>query len=373
MTSNTDPLRTPLYDTHIELGARMMPFAGYDMPVQYSGIIDEHMAVRNEAGIFDVSHMGEVEVTGPHAFEFVQNLVTNDVSRLVDGQALYTVMCRPNGGIVDDLLVYRRSHDSYLLVINASNIQGDYDWMVSNNAAKADLKNISEDVALIAVQGPTAMEIVQSITDVSLDDLKFYHFIELPSGMFFNSDLAIISHTGYTGEAGVEIYCDSNCAVQIWNALLDAGKDKGLKPAGLGARDTLRLESGFCLYGNDISEKTNPLEAGLGWITKLEKGDFIGRQALQTVKDSGVKRKLVGFVLLEKGIPRAGYPIVDREGNIIGEVTSGSQSPLLEQGIGLGYVDTSNGLNKLESDIAIRIRKNDIPAIVKKPPFHKAK
>lgn len=373
MSSDVSTRRTPLYDAHVRLGAKMVPFAGFDMPVQYSGIIDEHLAVRRAAGMFDVSHMGEVEVTGPHAFEFVQNLVTNDAGRLDDGKAMYTVMCKPDGGIVDDLLVYRRAHDNYLLVINASNIEGDYDWMVSNNPAKADLRNISDDVALIAVQGPDAMGIVRGVSGAAVDDLKFYHFLELPSGTFFGSDLAIISYTGYTGEAGVEIYCDAGCAERVWNALIEQGETVGLKPAGLGARDTLRLESGFCLYGNDISLNTNPIEAGLGWVTKLDKGDFVGRDSLAAIKESGPTRKLAGFILDGKGIPRAGYPIVDRSGNVVGEVTSGSQSPLLGCGIGLGYIDTASGLHKPDSEIAIRIRKNDVPAVVRKPPFHKPK
>ncbi|NND71151.1 MAG: glycine cleavage system aminomethyltransferase GcvT [Rhodothermales bacterium] len=365
--------RTPLHSRHVQLGARMMPFAGFDMPVQYSGIIDEHFAVREHAGIFDVSHMGEVEVTGPHAFEFVQNLVSNDAAKLYDGKAMYTVMCTPEGGIVDDLLVYRRSVDSYLLVINASNIESDYAWMVSNNAAKAGLRNVSDGVGLIAVQGPAAMSIVQKITDVPLDDLKFYHFVELPPDTFFGSENAIISATGYTGEPGVEIYCDADATGAVWDALMDAGNDKGLKPAGLGARDTLRLESGFCLYGNDITTGTNPIEAGLGWVTKIDKGDFIGRDALAKVKEAGPDRKLVGFKLTEKGIPRPGYAIVDKAGNEIGTVTSGSQSPLLECGIGLGYVDADSSLLQPGSEIAIRIRKNDVQAVVAKPPFHKEK
>lgn len=371
MPSDVSTLRTPLYDTHVQLGAKMVPFAGFDMPVQYSGIIDEHLAVRRAAGMFDVSHMGEVEVTGPHAFEFVQNLVTNDVGRLEDGKAMYTVMCRPDGGIVDDLLVYRRSHDNYLLVINASNIEGDVNWMISNNPAKANIENISDRVALIAVQGPAAMDIVRRVSGAPVDELKFYHFLELQPGSFFDSEMAIISYTGYTGEAGVEIYCDAAAAVRVWDALLKEGEADGLKPAGLGARDTLRLESGFCLYGNDITLSTNPLEAGLGWITKLDKGDFVGQESLAEIKAAGLERKLAGFVLEGKGIPRAGYPIVDRAGNVIGEVTSGSQSPLLECGIGLGYIATEGGLHKPDSEIAIRIRKNDVPAVVRKPPFHK--
>lgn len=365
-------LKTPLHQIHVELGGKMVPFAGYDMPVQYSGIIEEHLAVRNAAGLFDVSHMGEVRVRGPHAAEFIQNLVTNDVNSLYDGRAMYTVMCRPDGGIVDDLLVYRIEEDDYLLVINASNRTKDFDWMVSNNPMKADLEDVSDDIALIAIQGPEALSIVQELTERPLADLKFYHFLKLESGEFLGADLCYLSHTGYTGEPGLEIYCDVESAARIWNALLDTGASRGLKPAGLGARDTLRLESGFCLYGNDITDDTNPLEAGLGWVTKLKKeGGFIGRDALNTEKENGSDRRLIGFKLVDRGIPRSGYSLVAPDASTIGSVTSGTQSPLLSCGIGLGYVQNRPEFTTPGSSIGLEVRGKVLSAVVTKPPFHK--
>lgn len=363
---------TPLHAVHQALGARMMPFGGFDMPVQYSGIIDEHMAVREAAGLFDVSHMGEVEVRGPEAFDFVQHLVTNDVSKLYDGKALYTVMCRPDGGIVDDLLVYQRGENDYLLVVNAANIEKDWNWMVTNNPMKAHLRNASDDVALLALQGPRALDILQSVTDVPLDEVKYYHFVEPEPGTFLSCERALLSRTGYTGEPGFEIYCEPEKAVDVWNALMDAGAAHGLKPAGLGARDTLRLEAGFSLYGSDLSEDTNPLEAGLGWVVKLEAGDFIGREALHAIKEAGPARKLVGFVLEERGIPRSGCTIRSQDGEAIGEVTSGSQSPVLKQGIGLGYVRNVPDYMQPGQPLLIDVRGRLLPATVKKPPLHKS-
>jgi aminomethyltransferase len=349
----------------------MMPFAGFDMPVQYSGIIEEHMAVRNDAGLFDVSHMGEVTVKGPAAAQFVQNLVTNDVSKLFPGRAMYTVMCRPNGGIVDDLLVYCLAEDDYLLVINAANIEKDFAWMQANNDTGAELTNISDAVALMALQGPKAFQIAQRLTSIDLSAIRYYHFAEAKDGQFMNLDWAILSHTGYTGEAGLEIYCKAADAPAVWDSLLEAGREDGIRPVGLGARDTLRLESGFCLYGNDLNDETNPLEAGLGWVTRLDKGPFVGRESLAQVKENKPERRLVGFTLEERGVPRNGYRILDREGTPIGIVTSGSQSPVLGKGIGLGYVPNRPEFTEPGSIIQIETRGRGLKAVVQKPPFHK--
>ncbi len=363
--------KTPLYQKHVDLGARLIPFAGYDMPVQYEGIIEEHLAVRRSAGLFDVSHMGEIVVRGPHAFDFVQRLVTNDVSNLYDGRAMYTVMCRDDGGIVDDLLVYKMADDEYMLVVNAANHEKDLDWMIQNNPDKAVLDDRSNDVALMALQGPNALGIAARVAGQSLEELKFYHFRIFADRTFFDCDFALVSHTGYTGERGVEIYCDAEKAPQIWDALMEAGRDSGLKPAGLGARDTLRIEAGFCLYGNDITEETNPLEAGLGWLTKLEKEDFIGKAALEQIRAEGLRRKLIGFVMQERGIPRGGYSILDQDGSEIGSVTSGTQSPLLRYGIGLGYVRNEHAFTVPGSEIQVSIRNRRLRAQVQRPPFHK--
>lgn len=349
----------------------MMPFAGFDMPVQYSGIVEEHKAVREAAGLFDVSHMGEILVKGPHALDFVQHLVTNDASKLYDGRAMYSAMCRPDGGILDDLIVYRVAEDFYFIVVNASNIDGDFQWMTTNNPMKADLSNVSDDMALIAIQGPKSFDIVQPLVDKDLSGLPFYHFLQLDKEEFLGCETAFLSHTGYTGERGLEIYCENASASRVWNELLERGAGLGLKPAGLGARDTLRLESGYCLYGNDITVDTNPFEAGLGWVTKLDKGDFIGREALQQVKEFGPDRKLVGFVMLDRGVPRHGYPVLDEAGNEVGVVTSGTQSPLLGQGIGLAYVKRDEALTAPGSAIRIGVRDRHLRAEVKKPPFHK--
>ncbi|PEN14932.1 glycine cleavage system protein T [Longibacter salinarum] len=362
---------TPLHDAHLELDARMMAFGGFDMPVQYSSIIEEHRAVREAAGLFDVSHMGEVEVSGPKAFDFVQHLVTNDAGKLYDGRAMYTVMCKEDGGIVDDLLVYRRSEESYLLVINASNIEKDISWMRANNPMDADLINLSNDLALLALQGPKSFEIAQPFVDASLDDLKFYHFREAHDGAFMGLDTAIVSRTGYTGEIGLELYVPAADAVTVWNQLLETGEEHGLIPTGLGARDTLRLEAGYCLYGNDITEETNPYEAGLGWVVKLDAGPFVGREALEAIKTEGPARTLVGFVATERGIPRSGYPIETADGNEIGVVTSGSQSPMLETGIGLGYVPNDAAYS--EPGTALRIGgRRPFGIEVRKPPLHKS-
>ena len=366
--------RTPLYETHTALGAKMMPFGGFEMPVQYSGILDEHRAVREAAGLFDVSHMGEVFVRGPGAFDFVQHLVTNDAASLYDGRAMYSVMCQPDGGAVDDLLVYRLSEHEYLLVINASNIEKDLAHIRAQHDAfdgEVEIEDRSAETALLALQGPKAFEIAQALTDVPLDDIKYYHFVQPEPGSFLGCERAILSHTGYTGEPGLEIYCENERVEAVWNALMDAGQAHGLKPAGLGARDTLRLESGYCLYGHELTEETTPLEAGLGWVTKLAKGDFVGREAIARQKEDGVPRKLVGFVMQDRGIPRQGYAITDADGEPIGEVTSGSQSPQLGQGIGLGYVPNDPTYTEPGRAIGIAVRGRVLPATIEKPPFHK--
>ena len=362
---------TPLNDQHVALGAKMVPFAGYSMPVQYSGIIEEHHAVRNQAGLFDVSHMGEVMVEGPHALAFIQNLVTNDVSTLYDGKAMYSAMCTPEGGIIDDLLVYRISEASYMLVINAGNIAEDWDWMQQNNAVGASLDNVSEQIGLLALQGPAAFDILKKATGYDATLLKYYHFARPEPDAFLGLDNVTVSRTGYTGEVGVEIYCNANDAPTVWEALMAAGDSFGLKPTGLGARDTLRLESGFCLHGNDISKAKNPIEAGLGWVTKLDKLGFIGKDALAEIKAAGPAEKLVGFVVTERGIPRHGYEIVDAENVVIGEVTSGTQSPVLNLGIGMGYVKNDPSYTTPGSEIFIAARGRKFAAEVKKPPFHK--
>lgn len=364
--------KTPLYVRHVELGARMADFAGFSMPIQYSGIVEEHLAVRNAAGLFDVSHMGEVFVQGPRAFAFVQNLVTNDVANLDNGKALYTVMCRPGGGIVDDLLVYRLREDVYILVINASNIEKDFAWMQENNPMGANLHNTSEHIALMALQGPRTYDIAAQITDLPLQDLPYYRFLRPPSGTFLGGDKVILSRTGYTGEIGLEIYVEAESALRVWDAIMDAGADAGLKPCGLGARDTLRLEAGFCLYGRDLDEQTNPYEARLGWLTKLDKGPFIGRDALRAIKEQGARRILVGFVMEGRGIPRSGYPLETTTGEGIGIVTSGSQSPTLQRGIGLGYIHNDKDLHTPGTSIQVRVRNRAIPARIVKPPFHKS-
>ncbi len=367
-----DLQQTSLHAIHVALGARMMPFGGFDMPVQYSGIIDEHMAVRNAAGLFDVSHMGEFLVEGPGAFETVQHLVTNDASKLYDGRAMYTAMCKETGGIVDDLLVYRKSDSSYMLVVNASNIEKDWAWVNKHVQPDTKLTNVSAETALIAIQGPAAFDIVASVTGIDLSDLKFYHFLMPEDGAFLGLDDIILSYTGYTGEAGLEIYCKTADAPAVWNALMQAGESKGLKPIGLGARDTLRLESGFCLYGNDITESTSPLEAGLGWVTKLNKGDFVGKSALERIKAKTPDRKLVGFVMSERGVPRHDNTIVDATGAEIGIVTSGTQSPVLGTGIGMGYVPNDPQYTSAGSVIAISSRGKARAAVITKPPFHKS-
>jgi aminomethyltransferase len=359
----------------------MVDFAGWEMPVQYTSIVEEHKATRAAAGLFDVSHMGEVEVSGPNALAFVQRLVTNDAARLGIGGALYSVMCREDGGIVDDLLVYRTGEQTYLLVINAANIDKDLAWMRQVNASMpggehADLADRSDEIALLALQGPRAFEIAQRLTGVPLAEIPYYNFVQDEPGRFFGSQFTLFSHTGYTGERGLELYVDAGAAPEVWDALMEAGQDAGLQPAGLGARDTLRLEAGYCLYGNDLDDHTNPLEAGLGWVVKLGKeADFIGKEALARIKAEGPSRKLVGFVMGERGIPRAGYELFGAEGaetdEAIGVVTSGSQSPVLGIGIGLGYVPNRPECTRQGAPLRLGVRKRRLAATVIKPPFFK--
>lgn len=356
---------TALTHIHESLGAKMVPFAGYNMPVQYEGVIAEHEIVRNGVGVFDVSHMGEFLISGPNALKLIQKVTSNDAATLVIGKAQYSCLPNENGGIVDDLIVYKIKDEQYLLVVNASNIEKDWNWIASKNDVGAEMKNISEDYSLLAIQGPMAMEAMQSLTSVDLAAIKYYHF-EVAD--FAGVEHVIISATGYTGSGGFEIYAKNTEIEQIWNKVFEAGKAYGIKPIGLAARDTLRLEMGFCLYGNDINDTTSPLEAGLGWITKFNK-DFTNSENLKAQKEAGVSRKLVGFELIERGIPRHDYEIVDANGNVIGIVTSGTMAPSLNKGIGLGYVTTE--FAGVDSEIFIRIRKNDIPAKVVKLPFYK--
>jgi len=343
----------------------MVPFAGYNMPVQYEGVTTEHETVRNGVGVFDVSHMGEFLLSGPNALNLIQKISSNDASLLTVGKAQYSCMPNAEGGIVDDLIIYRMKEEQYLLVVNASNIEKDWNWISSHNDMGVEMKNISDDYSLLAIQGPMAMESMQALTSIDLAAIKYYHF-EVAD--FAGIEHVIISATGYTGSGGFEIYAKNTEIEQIWTRVFEAGAAYGIKPIGLAARDTLRLEMGFCLYGNDINDTTSPLEAGLGWITKFNK-DFVNSEALKRQKEEGVTRKLVGFELTERGIPRHDYEIVDNAGNVIGIVTSGTMSPCLNKGIGMGYVPVAYAAP--DSEIYIRIRKNDIPAKVVKMPFYK--
>ena len=356
---------TALSQIHKTLGAKMVPFAGYNMPVSYEGVTSEHQTVRNAVGVFDVSHMGEFLVTGDNALDLIQKITSNDASKLVDGQAQYSCFPNKKGGIVDDLIVYRLTNKKWLLVVNASNIEKDWNWINKHNTMGAELKNLSEDYSLLAIQGPKAVEAMQSLTSEDLSAIKFYHF---KVADFAGIEHVIISATGYTGSGGFEIYCKNNEVEQVWNKVMEAGKDFGIKPCGLASRDTLRLEMGYCLYGNDIDDTTSPIEAGLGWITKFTK-DFINHENLKKQKDHGTERKLVGFELDERGIPRHGYDIVDNGGKKIGSVTSGTMSPSLGKGIGMGYVPSI--FAKPGSKIHIQIRKKAVLATIVKTPFYK--
>jgi aminomethyltransferase len=354
---------TPFTEKHIALGAKMHEFAGYNMPIEYpTGITDEHLTVRNGVGVFDVSHMGEFWVKGPNALAFLQKVTSNDVSALTIGKAQYSCFPNGKGGIVDDLLVYYYEPEKYLLVVNASNIEKDWNWCVSNNTEGAELENASDHMAQLAIQGPKATKMLQKLTSVNLSEIPYYSF---KTGDFAGVENVILSNTGYTGAGGFELYFYPENATKIWNALFETGDEYGIKPIGLGARDTLRLEKGYCLYGNDIDDTTSPIEAGLGWITKFTEGkNFIDRSVLEKQKAEGVSRKLIRFELNERGIPRHGYDIVDEKGQVIGNVSSGTMLPDSKKGIGLGYVKTE--YSKAGSTIYIQIRNKNLEAIVVK-------
>ncbi|MFN2456776.1 MAG: glycine cleavage system aminomethyltransferase GcvT [Chitinophagaceae bacterium] len=357
---------TPFTEKHIALGAKMAEFAGHNMPISYTGINDEHLAVRRNAGVFDVSHMGEFILKGEHALDLIQRITTNDASKLSAGKAQYSCMTNEKGGIIDDLLVYCIEENKvYMIVVNASNVEKDWSWMQQHNINNAEMHNISEETCLLAVQGPNATKILQPLTEMDILNLQYYTFVK---GKFAGADNVLVSATGYTGAGGVEIYFEdkNGAGDKIWNAIFEAGGPQGLKPIGLGARDTLRLEMGYCLYGNDIDDTTSPLEAGLGWITKLTK-DFTAKEILQKQKEAGVERKLVGFEMIEKGIPRHDYEIKSFDGETIGYVTSGTQSPSLNKAIGMGYVRKAHA--DLDTDIFIKVRDKLLQAKVVKIPF----
>jgi aminomethyltransferase len=356
---------TALSQKHISLGAKMVPFAGYNMPVSYSGLNDEHATVRNAVGVFDVSHMGEFILKGEHALDLIQRVTSNDASVLTDGKAQYSCLPNNDGGIVDDLIVYRIDEKSYMLVVNASNIDKDWNWINKHNTANVEMHNISEKTSLLAIQGPKALDTLQKLTDIKLADIPYYSFTK---GTFNGVENVVVSNTGYTGAGGFEIYFENEYAEKMWDSIFAAGAEFGIKPIGLGARDTLRLEMGFCLYGNDIDDTTSPIEAGLGWITKFTK-DFTNRTAIEKQKTEGVTKKLVGFEMIDRGIPRHDYQIADATGNIIGKVTSGTQSPTLNKALGMGYVNKD--FAKSDTEIFILIRDKAIKAKVCKMPFLK--
>jgi aminomethyltransferase len=357
--------RTVFYDVHKALGARIVPFAGFEMPVEYTGVIDEHLIVRNGVGVFDVSHMGEFWAKGPHALELIQKVTSNDATKLSIGKAQYSCLPNGKGGIVDDLLVYKYEEQKYLIVVNASNIEKDWDWINSQNTVGAELENASDHISQLAVQGPLAIKVLQKLTKVDLSSIPYYSFV---TGTFAGVPDVIISATGYTGAGGFELYFYNKDGIAIWNALFEAGKELNIQPIGLAARDTLRLEMGYCLYGNDIDDTTSPMEAGLGWITKFtDNKKFIDRDLLLSQKQNGVERKLVGFEMLEKAIPRHGYGIADANGAEIGIVTSGTMSPCLKKGIGMGYVKSD--LSTTGNVIFITIRNKNLPAKIVKLPF----
>ncbi|MEY4603975.1 MAG: glycine cleavage system protein [Bacteroidota bacterium] len=356
---------TALFEKHVALGAKMVPFAGYNMPVQYEGVNIEHETVRNGVGVFDVSHMGEFVLRGPNALALIQKFSSNDASVLFDGKAQYPCMPNGKGGIVDDLIIYRVNENEYFIVVNASNIEKDWNWISGLNDLGVEMENLSDAYSLLAIQGPKAAEAMQSLTDVNLSEMVYYTFSH---GKFAGIDNVMISATGYTGSGGFEIYVKNEHIEHVWNEVMRAGSEYGIKPIGLAARDTLRLEMGFCLYGNDIDDTTSPLEAGLGWITKFTK-EFTDSEFLRKQKEEGVKRKLVAFEMVDRGIPRHDYPIQDAQGNIIGKVTSGTMSPSMKVGIGLGYVATEHA--SLDSEIFIEIRDKGVKAKVVKLPFYK--
>jgi len=354
----------PLNDLHEKLGAKMVPFAGYNMPVRYSSDKEEHLTVRKSVGVFDVSHMGEFMIRGSHALELIQWISSNDASKLTNGQAQYACMPNEKGGIIDDLIIYRFHEDRYMLVVNASNIEKDWNWIKSQNKWGAEMEDVSDQLVLLAVQGPKAIDTLQKLTEVDLSNIRFYHF---KNGILAGVEM-VISATGYTGSGGFELYITKDDALGVWNKIFEAGEEFEIKPIGLGARDTLRLEKGYCLYGNDITDTTSPLEAGLGWVTKFSK-DFVNAEELKSQKELGTPKKLVGFRMVDKGIPRKGYVLVNENGDKIGEVTSGTMAPSLEVGIGMGYVTKDYSLP--ESEIYVIIRGKRLKAQVVKPPFLK--
>ena len=356
---------TALTEKHIALGAKMVPFAGYNMPVTYEGINAEHATVRNSVGVFDVSHMGEFILKGENALDLIQRVTSNDASKLYDGKVQYSCLPNKDGGIVDDLLVYKIDDKTYMLVVNASNIEKDWNWIQQFNNKDVEMHNISDQTSLLAIQGPKAADALQSLTDVNLASMEYYTFVK---GTFAGVDNVVISATGYTGAGGFEIYFDNEHADKIWDAIFEAGEAQNIKPIGLGARDTLRLEMGFCLYGNDIDDTTSPIEAGLGWITKFSKS-FTNSESLQIQKEAGIQKKLVGFEMIDRGIPRHDYEIAEADGNIIGKVTSGTQAPSLQKAIGMGYV--AKDFSKEGTEIYINIRNTPIKAKVVKFPFYK--
>ncbi|MCD6355444.1 MAG: glycine cleavage system aminomethyltransferase GcvT [Prolixibacteraceae bacterium] len=357
--------KTAFNKIHKIVGAKLVEFAGYEMPIEYSGIKDEHLTVRNSVGVFDVSHMGEFWVKGPHALELVSKVTSNDATILKPGQAQYSCFPNGNGGIVDDLLVYYFEPNKYMLVVNASNIEKDWNWVNIQNDMEAELENASDNISQLAIQGPKATATLQKLTDINLSEIRFYTFV---TGTIAGFDDVIISATGYTGAGGFELYFRNDIAEEMWNAIFEAGAEFGIKPIGLGARDTLRLEMGYCLYGNDIDDTTSPIEAGLGWITKFNNGrKFIDREFLIMQKNEGVTRRLRGFIMLERGIPRHGYELVNSEGSIIGTVTSGTMSPVLNKGIGMGYV--AKEYAAFGTQIFVKIRNKTIPAEIVKLPF----
>ncbi len=356
---------TALTHIHEALGAKMLPFAGYNMPITYEGINAEHETVRTAVGVFDVSHMGEFLLTGPNALALIQKVTSNDAATLTNGRVQYSCLPNNEGGIVDDLLVYKMKEEQYLLVVNASNIEKDWNWISAQNDLGVEMKNLSDDYSLLAIQGPKATEALQKLTSVDLSAIKYYHF---EVGDFAGIEHVIISATGYTGAGGFEIYCKNDQVEQIWNKVFEAGAPFGIQPIGLAARDTLRLEMGFCLYGNDINDTTSPIEAGLAWITKFNK-EFTNSDDLKKQKEAGVTKKLVGFEMQERAIPRHDYEIVNQSGEVIGIVTSGTMAPSLNKGIGMGYVTLEN--SAVDSEIYIRIRKKDVLAKVVKMPFYK--
>jgi glycine cleavage system T protein (aminomethyltransferase) len=352
-----------LNDVHVALGGKLIPFAGYNMAVRYTSDIEEHMTVRNGVGVFDVSHMGEFFLRGPKALDLIQKITSNDASKLTPGRAQYSCFPNTNGGIVDDLIVYKIREEEYMLVVNASNLEKDWNWVSSHNDLGVELENASDQYCLFAVQGPKAVGVLQKLTDVKLNDIKYYHFAQ---GAIAGAAEVIISATGYTGSGGFELYVKNKDAKTVWENIFEAGKDENIQPIGLGARDTLRMEMGFCLYGNDIDDSTSPIEAGLSWITKFTK-DFTNSDVLKRQKENGVSRKLVGFEMIDKGIPRQGYELENEQGEVIGKVTSGTQSPMLGKGIGMGYVNKEIAV--AGSNIYVAVRKRKLKAEIKKLPL----